>query len=565
MTYHPKTSHWLSFGIALLLSAPSLSAQATPQELTRFAGDIAGGQLGTTAYVGDVNGDGVPEFAVAAAHRDHSSKLNTGRVQLIDGATFSVLWSVLDDTPHAQLGTSLAGLHDADGDGVPDLAAGAPGADGSGQTGRVLILSGVDGSVLKVLTGTQAGGRFGASLAALHDLDSDGHAEIVIGAPGEDTGDLNTGSAYVIDPISGVIFNSFSGVESGDGLGTSVSGSGSLVANMQVMFHDDPIPTIGCTPGSSLSLGAPQEASGGNGYVMLVDPLTAEIHATETGKDAFDRFGSSSVSVGDLDGDGIPELFVGSDPRNSANHATGEGYTRLLTGSGVLKNEREGTEIGNNYGVAVVGTGDVDGDGIPDYLVGESRDDTAGTDAGRIVLHSGADHSELAQVLGEQSGEQFGSLVSAVGDLNGDGLAEFAAAAPQHDGQRGELRVFTLTPWSKVGGGVPGSTGVAQLSGRGGVLGGHDIQLVLSGAPAFADARIVYGSTLLTDTDGKPLPSSDVIVSGLSTDANGELTHRITWPSGMPSGVTTWFQVILDDESVSGGESSSTVIGGTTP
>lgn len=546
-------------GAALLLAATALPAQT---ELFTLAGDQAGGRLGVGTYVGDVNGDGAADFAVSAPLRDQGGLSNRGRVTLHSGADGSVLWSRDGDVAHERLGTSLAGLHDVNGDGVPDLAVGAPGVAAGTAPGRVLVLSGDDGSLLNELVGSQAGGRFGASVAGTGDLDADGLPELIVGAPDEDHGEIDNGKAYVLDPLSGDEFSSLAGVGASDQFGLAVTGgAGSLVANTQLRYSDNPVPIIGFSDNPTPTIGASQGGTDGRGYALSIDPLDGTVLSTQYGTKSHDRFGSSLTDLGDLDGDGVSELAIGSDPRCSAENPTGEGYVQLLDGADRgLIGEDDGEEWGDNFGVAIAATGDVNGDGVPDYLVGEAGNDAVAEEAGRAVLYSGADRSVLAQVVGTSADAKFGSTLFGVGDLNGDGLTEFAVSAPDESGDRGRVTVYTLTPWAQVGGG----TGVAQLSGRGGFVGGEDIELVLEGADALASARVVYGTTLLhAGPENLPTPAPDVILDGFTTDAEGRLSVRLSWPSGVPAGTTTWFQVLVDDGV--GGEAASTVISGTTP
>jgi len=559
MNLHPL----IRAGATLLFCATFLSAQTA---LYTVDGSSSGERLSVGTFVGDVNGDGIADFALGAPRRDLGALVETGRVELRSGLDGSVLWTRDGALAHERLGASLAGLHDVNGDGVPDLAVGAPSVASLAELGRVLILSGDDGSVLNELSGVQPGGEFGASLAGVGDLDADGSAEIIVGAPSEDRDALDTGTAYVLDPLSGGTFSMLVGFGAGDNLGRAVSGgSGSLVANTLQRFGDNPTPTIGFGDNPTPTIGAPQGSNHGRGYAVTIDPFDATVLTIQTGAKDDDRYGSAVVELGDFDGDGVSELAIGSDPRWSPNHPTGEGYLQLLDGVGrELLADDDGTEVGDNFGIAIADTGDVNGDGVPDYLVGEAGSDVVGTDAGRAVLYSGADRSVLAELFGATPYARFGSQVIGVGDLNGDGLAEFAISAPDTAGGTGRVTVYTLSPWTHVGGGNAGSQGIAELNGRGGMLAGHDIELELLGAAPLATARVVYGTSLLTTgTENLPTPSADAIVDGLVTDADGALSLRLTWPSGVPSGTTTWFQVLIDDGA--GGESSSTVIAGTTP
>ena len=86
---------------------------------------------------------------------------------------------------------------------------------------------------------------------------------------------------------------------------------------------------------------------------------------------------------------------------------------------------------GDGYGDALAMLGDLDGDGRCDYLIGDYADDTAGADAGRIQLYSGIDHSLIYEIQGGDAGDWFGRKVAAMGDLDNDGVPDWAVSSPR--------------------------------------------------------------------------------------------------------------------------------------
>jgi hypothetical protein len=151
--------------------------------LRTLRGDATGadGFGRTLAFGGDWNGDGVPDLAVGAP-LDGSAALNAGAVHVYCGATWQRLEHFASDIPGERLGQRLAWSRDLDGDGRAELIATAPWC-GADQRGRVVVLSSKRRSTLYELVGRAAQDAFGFGLA-LGDLDGDGADELVVGAPG---------------------------------------------------------------------------------------------------------------------------------------------------------------------------------------------------------------------------------------------------------------------------------------------------------------------------------------------------------------------------------------------
>ena len=162
---------------------------------------------------------------------------------------------------------------------------------------------------------------------------------------------------------------------------------------------------------------------------------------TFNGDSEGDRFGSSVSGAGDVNGDGTPDLIVGALADNSIEENNGS--ARVLSGlDGSTLFTFKGDSGFDYFGGSVSGAGDVNGDGRADLIVGASGDDNKGDDSGSARVLSGLDGSTLFTFNGDSAGDRFGSSVSGAGDLNGDGIGDFVVGGYGGTGGKGIVRVF---------------------------------------------------------------------------------------------------------------------------
>ena len=207
-----------------------------------------------------------------------------------------------------------------------------------------------------------------------------------------------------------------------------------------------------------------------DGTVKAEQKISDTVGGLAATLDDVDYFGYSVSSLGDLDGDGVADLAVGAYSDDDGGTGRGAVYVLFMNPDGTVKAEQKISDTagglaavlddGDNFGWAVSGVGDLDGDGVVDLAVGTYGDDDGGTNRGAFyVLFMNPDGTVkaeqkisdtaggLAAVLGD--GDIFGSAVSGVGDLDGDGVIDLVVGARRDDDggpNRGAVYVLFMNP-----------------------------------------------------------------------------------------------------------------------
>lgn len=161
---------------------------------------------------------------------------------------------------------------------------------------------------------------------------------------------------------------------------------------------------------------------------------------------SINKFGHAVASLGDVDGDQMPDFLVGAPSWAVGGCGSGShfqmGFASVVSGNGTTLRRHDGMNLGcdpwfsfggGRTGISVAAIGDVDGDGMSDYLIGSDREAPNGADSGRARLYSGQTGLELAEFDGLAANDFFGNQVSACGDLDNDGTPDMLVAAPFED------------------------------------------------------------------------------------------------------------------------------------
>jgi hypothetical protein len=296
-------------------------------------------------------------------------------------------WGVESNQASSGFGCSIFSAGDVNGDGYSDVIIGANKYDNTFTDEGAAFMylggpAGISTTASWTYYGGQAGAEFGTSVSTAADVNGDGYADVLIGAPKYDDGQTDEGKVFAFY---------------GGGGGICAGGSLSTVPNW-----------------------------------------------TAKGNQAGALFGYSVAAAGDVDNDGYSDIVIGAPSYD--NGETDEGVVFYYKGQGpkpclgaggglqnIYTNLLEVNQAGANFGVSVAGAGDVNGDNFYDIVAGANLYDNGETNEGNIfVWHgkSGALNTAWNFRMEEnQAGSNYGISVSTAGDVNGDGYSDIIVGA----------------------------------------------------------------------------------------------------------------------------------------
>ena len=333
----------------------------------------------TVAAAGDVNGDGYDDVLVGAPQAGNASLYLGSRA----GLGTSAAWKA--QTGDYNFGWSVAGAGDVNRDGFDDVLVSALGySNDQANEGRIYLYlgsrAGLATSPVSAIEGNQANASFGAWVSAAGDVNGDGFADVIVGAPRWRNGQRDEGRAFV-----------YSGSAAG------------LVTSPAWSAESD-------------------QADALLGYWV--------------------------ASAGDVNGDGFGDVIVSANSYSHGENAEGRASVYQGSKTGLATTPAWTTESNQHVALAgAVSSGDLDGDGYSDVLVGYYSYDHGQLNEGAAFAYFGSP-SGLATAPGwsaesNQRDSMFGYALAGAGDVNGDGYEDVVVGAYDFDaGQRDEGRAF---------------------------------------------------------------------------------------------------------------------------
>jgi hypothetical protein len=291
----------------------------------------------------------------------------------------------------------------------------------------------------------QASAFFGQSVGAAGDVNGDGYADVIVGAPFFDHGERDEGRAFVYYGSSsgmGTVPNWVAeGGMSGDWFGRSVGTAGDVNGD----GYDDII--IGSSP-----IGPGNHGHGGQVFVFYgsADGLEPTPGWTAESGQPADWFGASVGTAGDVNGDGFDDVIVGAYDFDHGQRDEGRAFVYDGSPSGpsaIPSWTAESNQEEALFGQAVGTAGDVNGDGYDDVIVGSFYFNGGQTEEGRAFVYQGSSRglgsTPAWTAEGDQTRAWYGWSAGTAGDINGDGYADVIVGARYFDkGQANEGRAF---------------------------------------------------------------------------------------------------------------------------
>jgi hypothetical protein len=399
---------------------------------TQVTSNSTGAQIGfSVRTAGDVNADGYSDVIVGAPYYDLGES-SEGVAFVYYGSQSGLItntYHILEENkPNSRFGVSVSGAGDVNGDGFDDVVVGADTySNGQENEGAIFIYHGSAAGV-----GIQsvihfernfADSYMGRSVASGGDVNRDGYADIVVGAPGVHTAYVYQGSSNGITGNPTILQGDQNNGDSNFGISVASAGDVNGDGYGDVIVGDDWY--------AQGSPGAAYIFHGSNTGIATNAAIT--LQSNQQGA----LMGRSVAGAGDINGDGYSDIIVGAP--DYGNGQDNEGVALIYYGSsaGIPNGNPVLLEMNKNdisFGSDVNSAGDVNGDGYSDVIVGARQFSEGQKFEGAAYVFHGSPTGPKATAAFELENTNItnailGCAVAGAGDVNGDGYSDIIVGA----------------------------------------------------------------------------------------------------------------------------------------